>query len=91
MTKKKSAGPRLPRWLDAFKETRDIIMTILVPGLSEDALKAPAETLMKMALLRIWARSVEGRGAAKSGFSFVRRFSPGRPQPQLIDNAQDIM
>jgi len=39
--------------LNAFKGTQYVIMTLLVPGLSEDAQKAPAEKLMKKVLLKL--------------------------------------
>jgi len=39
--------------LNTFKGTHYIIMTLMVPGLSEDAQKAPAEKLMKMVLQKL--------------------------------------
>ncbi len=39
--------------LNSFKGTQYVIMTLLVPGLSEDAQKAPAEKLMKKVLLKL--------------------------------------
>ena len=39
--------------LNTFKGTQYVIMTMLVPGLSEEAQKAPAEKLMKKVLLKL--------------------------------------
>ena len=39
--------------LNTFKGSWYVIMTLMVPGLSEDALKAPAEKLMKMVLPKL--------------------------------------
>jgi len=39
--------------LNTFKGTRYIIMTLMVPGLAEDAEKAPAEKLMKKVLPKL--------------------------------------
>ena len=39
--------------LNTFKGTQYAIMTLLVPGLTEDAQKAPAEKLMKLVLPKL--------------------------------------
>jgi hypothetical protein len=39
--------------LNTFKGSHYVVMTLLVPGLSEDAHKAPAEKLMRKALARL--------------------------------------
>jgi len=39
--------------LNTFKGTNYVIMTLMVPGLSEDAHKAPAEKLMKLVLPKL--------------------------------------
>jgi len=39
--------------LNTFKGSQYILMTLMVPGLTEDALKAPAEKLMKIVLQKL--------------------------------------